>query len=78
VQDGYVHLQIQDDGRGFDPENMSKNALEFQRLGLLGIRERAERLGGRARIDSAPGKGTSLAVTIPLGGNDAEDPHPAG
>jgi two-component system sensor histidine kinase UhpB len=78
LSDGLVHLRIQDDGRGFDPQDASRDAVELQRLGLLGIRERAELLGGQVQIESAPEKGTSLQVSIPLGGTGGENPHPAG
>jgi signal transduction histidine kinase len=73
-----VSLKIEDDGHGFDPGNASRDAVELQRLGLLGIRERVERLGGKIQIESAPDKGTSLLVSIPVGGTGGEDPHPAG
>lgn len=54
-------LRVKDNGRGFDP------GLEphTPSLGLLGIRERAWRLGGTVNIISAPGQGTELQVTIP-------------
>jgi two-component system, NarL family, sensor histidine kinase UhpB len=68
VSDGLVHLRIQDDGHGFDPGHASREAVELQRLGLPGIRERAELLGGQFRIESGPEKGTSLQVSIPVGG----------
>jgi signal transduction histidine kinase len=78
VSDGLVHLRIQDDGRGFDPGHASRDAVELQRLGLLGIRERAELLGGQFQIESGPEKGTILQVVIPVGGTGGKDPHPAG
>ena len=62
-----VQLRVEDDGRGFDPQNTSRDAVELQKLGLLGIRERAELLGGQVEIESAPEKGTRLQVLIPLG-----------
>jgi two-component system sensor histidine kinase UhpB len=68
LNDGMVLLRVEDDGRGFDPGNASRDAVELQRLGLLGIRERAELLGGDVQIESAPEKGTRLKVSIPLGG----------
>ena len=73
-----VQLLVEDDGRGFNPQRASRDAVELQRLGLLGIRERAESLGGQARIESAPDEGTRLSVTIPLGEARGQDPHPAG
>jgi two-component system sensor histidine kinase UhpB len=75
---GRVQLQVEDDGRGFNPQRASRDAVELQRLGLLGIRERAELLGGQVRIESAPDEGTRLSVTLPLGEARGEDPHPAG
>lgn len=73
-----AQLKVEDDGRGFDPGYISRDAVELQRLGLLGIRERAELLGGEFQIESAPEKGTRLQVSIPLGGTGGENPHPAG
>jgi len=68
LNEGIVQLRVEDDGRGFDPGHASRDAVELQRLGLLGIRERAELLGGEFRVESAPDKGTRLQVSIPLGG----------
>jgi signal transduction histidine kinase len=52
-------VSVQDDGRGFEPK--------IERgLGLLGMEERVTRLGGSFRIESEPGKGTLLAVDLPL------------
>ena len=67
LSEGVVQLLVEDDGRGFDPQNASRDAVELHQLGLLGIRERAELLGGQAQIESAPKKGTRLLVSIPLG-----------
>jgi signal transduction histidine kinase len=53
-------LEIDDDGRGFDPARPPGTG-----QGLRNLRERAEGLGGRAEIDSTPGQGTRVRVTIP-------------
>jgi signal transduction histidine kinase len=53
---------IEDDGIGFDPQTRFGE----HHLGLLGMRERAELLGGKLVIESAPGAGTSLLIEIPL------------
>ncbi len=58
-----VSLEISDDGKGFAPENCA--GPQEGHFGLLGIRERAERLGGQAFISSAPGSGTTIRVEIP-------------
>ncbi len=55
-------LRIRDNGRGFDPEDPSIS----KSVGLLGMRERAAILGGRVKIASAPGKGTTVTAWIPL------------
>lgn len=59
-----VVLQVKDDGKGFDPANRA--GPEDGHFGLLGITERAERVGGHAEITSAPGRGTSIRVEIPI------------
>jgi two-component system sensor histidine kinase UhpB len=61
-------LWIEDDGCGFEPAQISGQPLPMQRLGLLGMRERAELVGGEVLVDSAPGRGTRLEVHIPLTG----------
>ena len=52
---------VEDDGIGFDP----KAAWQSSRLGLLGMRERAEMLGGSMEIESTPGTGTTVHVEVP-------------
>ena len=54
-----VHLQIDDDGEGFDPLQPGSG------LGLAGMRERTERLGGSLRLESGPGQGTRVIVEVP-------------
>ncbi len=55
-----VILKVSDDGRGFNPGD-SNSAGHF---GLLDMRERAEALGSRLQIESAPGRGTDITVEI--------------
>ncbi len=57
-----VHLTIRDDGQGFDMEEVGRHG-----LGLIGMQERAKMLDGTLQIDSAPGVGTVIQGTIPLG-----------
>ena len=52
-----VRLGISDDGAGFDPA-----AVPRDRFGLEGIRHRARLLGAEPRIESAPGRGTSIEI----------------
>ena len=58
---GYIILEVNDDGVGFD----CGQKIQLERLGLLGIRERAELLGGQLIIEAAPGRGAHLFVRIP-------------
>jgi PAS domain S-box-containing protein len=56
-----VALEVSDDGVGFDPDASFPG-----HLGLESMRERAARVGGALRIQSAPGEGTSIRVRVPL------------
>jgi PAS domain S-box-containing protein len=60
LADNFVHLRVDDDGIGFDTTAAGGG------MGLLGMRERAELLGGRLALDSRPGAGTRLGAEIPL------------
>lgn len=62
VAAGQAHLSVADDGVGFDPGE-SRHA---DGLGLASVEERARLLGGRCRIESAPGAGTEIDVRVPL------------
>src|SRR5262249_34541112 len=57
-------VEIEDDGRGFDPSIL--NSSNGQHYGLIGMRERAERLGGRLLLTSAPGEGTQVRLSVPI------------
>jgi signal transduction histidine kinase len=56
-----LRVGIQDWGVGFDPTNVKKT-----RYGLTGMRERARLFGGTTEIESSPGQGTRIIVTLPL------------
>jgi signal transduction histidine kinase len=60
-QDGRVAVVIEDDGRGFDPD-----AQPGEGLGLLGMRERIALVDGRLSVESGTGRGTTIAVEVPL------------
>jgi signal transduction histidine kinase len=61
-----ARLQITDDGVGFDVSEHPIGSGETGGYGLLSMSERAELVGGRLRIRSRPGSGTTVTVTIPL------------
>jgi len=54
-------MVVKDNGIGFDPSKRKREA-----YGLLGIKERALMVGGKARINSRAGKGTRVSISIPL------------
>ncbi len=70
IQDGgaSVHLIVQDDGRSFDVAR-TLHVKRYKRLGLLGMRERIEMVGGRFGVESTPGHGTTVRAEIPKEGN---------
>lgn len=64
-----IIMEIRDDGVGFDPGGVIRPTA----VGLSGIRERAEAIGGRLEIKSAPGLGTQLVITLPDEGPKPEE-----
>lgn len=62
---GVIGVQVQDWGVGFDPEAVMSSG---KSRGLVGMRERANLLGGRVAVESAPGQGTCLTVELPQDG----------
>lgn len=57
---GHFVLSIEDDGKGFDTLNRT-----FKTLGILGMKERTAMMGGTYEINSSPGKGTIITVSVP-------------
>ncbi len=62
VPHGSVQLVVEDDGVGFDPDALAP----AEQIGLIGMRERLELLGGSLRLESAPGSGCSVHARLPL------------
>jgi PAS domain S-box-containing protein len=62
--DAMTRLEVQDDGVGFDLSATPARG----GLGLPGMKERVQKLGGRLEIESAPGQGTKVVVEVPTGG----------
>jgi len=61
-----ISMKIKDDGKSFQVERVL-HGRGNKHLGLLGMRERLEMVGGRFDIESAPGKGTAIEAQIPFG-----------
>ena len=64
VGDGRLILTVEDDGQGFDPQVVG----EPEGWGLAGMYERASLAAGSLEIDSSPGRGTRVVLTLPLEG----------
>jgi two-component system CheB/CheR fusion protein len=63
---GQVRLTVEDDGRGFDVEAARQSPDAHRKLGLLGMQERVALAGGTLTIESAPERGTTVFVRIPI------------
>ena len=66
LQPELVHLEITDDGVGFELGPTLRGLANGGHTGLLGMRERIEVVGGRWRVESRPGQGTRIVVDVPL------------
>jgi signal transduction histidine kinase len=64
IEPGHLCLHVEDDGCGFEPEDAF--ASRQGNFGVIGMRERAERIKGELHLDSHRGKGTRIDVTVPL------------
>jgi signal transduction histidine kinase len=68
-----ARLRLADDGQGFDLREASEQATQGGHLGLWSMRERVEQLGGQFTLDSEPGRGTRLQMTIPRESKNGQD-----
>jgi signal transduction histidine kinase len=64
-RDGEIRMEIKDNGKSF-PVQSVLSAGKKKGLGLLGMRERVEMVGGRFAVESSPGKGTTIRADIPF------------
>lgn len=75
LEDDQVRIDIQDDGIGFDPTQITLSPETGHGLGLLGMSERLELVGGLFEISSAPGQGTSVGIFAPMNGDERREKH---
>jgi signal transduction histidine kinase len=68
---GDVQIIVEDDGVGFDAEGATDSARPQRRLGLIGMKERVQAVGGVFQVESVREGGTTLFVRIPLRGENA-------
>ncbi|HZD16989.1 MAG TPA: ATP-binding protein [Actinomycetota bacterium] len=66
-----LHLEVDDDGVGFDATEVAARARAGEAVGLEGMRERAQLAGGTFQVDSTRGRGTLVVAELPL--DDAEE-----
>ena len=69
-QAGELMVMVQDDGVGFDTTVMENDYEQRGSLGMVNMRERAELVGGRLTLRSAPGHGTEVMIRVPWGPTD--------
>ncbi len=65
-EDNLFVAVIRDDGLGFDTQSVNKDYSSRGSLGMVNMKERAERVDGSLRLESTPGHGTSVTLVIPL------------
>jgi signal transduction histidine kinase len=65
-EDGELRLVVRDDGTGFEVAAANRRVARGASLGLLGMQERVQLVGGRLELKSAPGAGTEVRVHLPL------------
>jgi signal transduction histidine kinase len=70
--DSTVRLEIHDDGCGFEVPGLFSEYGQRGSFGLMGIQERVWAVGGSLAIESEPGRGTRLSVTVPVENPDHE------
>jgi two-component system sensor histidine kinase DegS len=63
---GRITISVKDKGIGFNPPKSVGELARSGKLGLAGMRERALLLGGDMKIESEPGKGTTITVEAPV------------
>jgi signal transduction histidine kinase len=62
IRDGHAVLEVDDDGRGFNVDAVSRR----RGIGLIGMKERLRRCGGELEIRSTPGEGTRVVARVPM------------
>lgn len=61
-----VLAEIHDNGKGFNLSQTLDSAISVGSLGLIGMRQRAETVGGTLKIETSPGAGTSIVLSLPI------------
>jgi two-component system sensor histidine kinase DegS len=65
IDEAWVRASVEDNGAGFDVEEVMQSVDQYKTIGLATLRERVEMLGGQLQIDSGVGRGTKVSLEIP-------------
>jgi len=71
-EDDLFVASISDDGAGFDAGKINRDNVSSSSLGMINMRERAERIEGSLQLESVPGAGTTVTLIVPLTTNNRE------
>jgi len=63
---GVLEIVIEDDGIGFDVLEVGGPSPSGRGLGLLGLHERMELIGGSSKVTSSPAQGTRVSLRVPI------------
>ena len=75
LREGVLQLQVEDHGRGFNPEHLNRDELHNDNgFGLSSIQDEVALVGGTTTIDSAPGRGTRVEIRLSSDLNWSDDP----
>ncbi len=72
TKDDHIRLIVRDEGKGFDPDLLKKRRAGEVSFGLFSIQQRLAHLCGDMKIATAPGKGTSIILTLPVAGQQED------
>ena len=75
--DSGVRAIVEDDGQGFDPDQLLRLPAFGRRLGLLGMQERIALVGGTLTVESSPGYGTTVYARVPMAAHNGASEVPA-
>lgn len=65
-EDNLFVAMIKDNGKGFDVQDVNADYSSRGSLGMINMRERADRIDGSLKLESAPGQGTTVTLVVPL------------
>ncbi len=66
INNNWVRASVEDNGSGFDVDQVMQAAEDNKAIGLFTLRERVEMLGGQLHLDSSIGRGTKISLEIPV------------